>query len=197
MATTIEDGVGKGFSAKVDNTNRLEVRSIAEDGQLEGAVNGDTYVIGSPFLTQINDSENGLLYFQFDEDVDLFTKTFSSQGRYTSGGTFENYLVQIYEGVTPSQLTGTWVDFTPLNTNFGSANELSGTFKYGAPSGAGGFSGLTPSFQLGFPINVYNQVQANLVFSKGTSLLVTVTPPTSNVSMPVSLSLTVTKLTNI
>ena len=38
--------------------------------------------------------------------------------------------------------------------------------------------------------NVYNQVQANLVFSKGTSLLVTVTPPTSNVAMPVSLSLT-------
>lgn len=197
MATIIEDGTGKGFQTKVDNTNKLEVRAVVEDSQLEGAVNGDTYVIGTPFLTQINDSENGVLYFKFDEDVEVFAKTFSSQGRYTSGGTFQNYLVNVYEGINESSLTGTWVDFTPLNTNFGSPNALQGVFKYGSPAGAGGFSALTPTFQLAFPINVYNQIQSNLVFPKGSSLLVAVTPPTSNVAMPVAFSLTVTKLTNI
>lgn len=197
MATIIEDGTGKGFQTKVDNTNRLEVRAIVEDSQLEGAVKGDTYVVGTPFLTQINDSANGVLYFKFEEDVEVFGKTFSSQGRYTSGGTFQNYLVNIYEGVNESSLTGTWVNFTPLNTNFGSSNELEGVFKYGSPAGAGGFSGLTPTFQLAFPINVYNQIQSNLVFPKGTGLLVVVTPPTGNVAMPVSFSLTVTKLNNI
>lgn len=197
MATIIEDGTGKGFQSKVDNTNRLVVRAVVEDSQLEGAVDGNTYVIGTPFLTQINDSANGVLYFKFEEEGILFAKTFSSQGRFTSGGTFQNYLVNIYEGVTEVSLTGTWVDFNPLNTNFGSFNELEGVFKYGSPAGAGGFSGLTPTFQLSFPINVYNQIQTYLVFPKGTSLLIAVTPPTGNVAMPVAFSLTVTKLNNI
>jgi hypothetical protein len=196
MATIIEDGTGKGFSAKVDGTNRLEVRSVTEDAALEGAINGETYVIGTPFLTQINDSANGVLYFKFDEDVSLFTKTFSSQARWASGATFQNYLVNVYKNVNESSLTGTWVNFNPLNTNFGSADQISGTFKYGSPSGAGGFTGLTPSFQLAFPVNVYNQISANLIFPKGVGILLAITPPSGNVQMPVSFSLTVTKLNN-
>jgi hypothetical protein len=197
MATIIEDGTGKGFATKVDSTNRLEVRGVVEDSQIEGAINGDTYVIGTPFLTQTSDTANGVLYFKFEEDVSLFSKSFSSQARWASGATFQNYLVNVYQNVNESSLTGTWVDFNPLNTNFGSSNSLDGTFKYGSPTGAGGFTGLTPTFQLAFPVNVYNQVSANLVFPKGVSILLAITPPSGNVQMPVSFSLTVTKLTNI
>jgi len=197
MATIIEDGTGKGFSTKVDKTNRLEVRSVSEDATLEGAINGDTFVVGTPYLTQTSDSANGVLYFKFEEDVSLFTKTFSSQARWASGATFQNYLVNVYTNVNESSLTGTWVDFTPLNTNFGSSNQLDGTFKYGSPSGAGGFTGLTPSFQLAFPVNVYNQINANLVFPKGVGILLSITPPSGNVQMPVSFSLTTSKLNNL
>lgn len=197
MATVIQDGTGKGFQSKVDDTNRLSVRSVTQDSSLEGAVHGDTYVIGTPFLTQTADTANGLLYFNSSEDFSLFTRTFSSQARYTSGGTFQNYLINVYKNVNESSLTGTWVDFTPLNLNFGSSNQLSGTFKYGSPGGAGGFTGLTPSFQLGFPVNVYNQIETNLIFPKGVGILLAVTPPTSNTSMPVSFSITLTLLKNI
>ena len=197
MATIIEDGTGKGFTARVDESNRLEVRAVTEDSTLENAINGDTYVVGTPYLTQTNDSANGVLYFKFEENVSLFTKTFSSQARWASGATFQNYLVNVYTNISESSLTGTWVDFTPLNTNFGSSNQLEGTFKYGSPTGAGGFTGLTPSFQLAFPVNVYNQIAANLVFPKGVSVLIAVTPPSGNVQMPVSFSLTTSKLNNI
>ena len=78
MATTIEDGSGKGFSAKVDSTNKLSVRATVEDSQLEGTFTGDTYVIGTPFLTQTSDTANGLIYFKNEEDVLLYAKTFSS-----------------------------------------------------------------------------------------------------------------------
>lgn len=194
MATSIQDGTGKGFQTKVDETNRLEVRGIIEDSILEGCIAGDTYALGTPFLTQTGDTANGVLYFKFDEDVSLFAKTFSSQARWASGATFQNYIINVYKGVDESSLTGTWVDFNPLNTNFGSSNELSGTFKYGAPSGAGGFTGLTPSFQLAFPVNVYNQIQTNLIFPKGVGILLACTPPSGNVQMPVSFTTTVTKL---
>ena len=197
MATIIEDGTGKGFATKVDITNRLGVRGVVEDSQIEGAINGDTYVIGTPFLTQTGDTANGVLYFKFEEDVSLFSKSFSSQARWASGATFQNYLVNVYQNVNESSLTGTWVDFNPLNTNFGSSNSLDGTFKYGSPTGAGGFTGLTPVFQLAFPVNVYNQISANLVFPKGVGILLSITPPSGNVQMPVSFSLTVTKLSNI
>ena len=193
MATTIEDGSGKGFSAKVDSTNKLTVRATTEDSQLEGTFTGDTYVIGTPFLTQTSDTANGLIYFKNEEDVLLYAKTFSSQARYSTGGSFSNYLINVYTGVSESELSGTWVDFTPLNTNFGSSNTLSGTYKYGSPAGATGFSGL-PAFQLAFPINQYNQIVANLAFPKGSGILLSVTPPTGNTSMPVNFSITVTKL---
>lgn len=197
MATTIEDGSGKGYSTKVDQTNRLEVRAVTEDSALEGSIEGNTYVLGTPFLTQTGTSANGLLYFKPEEDVSLFAKTFSSQARYASGATIQNYVINVYKNVSESSLTGTWVNVTPLNTNFGSSNELEGTFKYGAPSGAGGFTGLTPSFQLGFPVNVYNQISSNLIFPKGVGVLLAVTPPTGNVEMPVSFSITLTKLNYI
>ena len=196
MATIIQDGTGKGFQTKVDQTNRLEVRAVVEDSQLEGAINGDTFTIGTPFLTQTAATENGLLYFKSNEDVSIFAKTFSAQARFTTGGAFNNFLIQVYENVSESALTGTWVDFNPLNLNFGSSNELNGVFKYGSPAGATGFSG-TPAFQLAFPINVYNQILTNLIFPKGIGILLTVIPPTSNTAMPVNFSTTVTKLKNI
>lgn len=189
----IQDGTGKGYTVKVDSTNRLEVRSVSEDGQLEGAINGDSYAVGTPYLTQTGATENGLLYFRSDETVSLYAKTFSSQARYTTSGDFNNYLVNVYTGIAESALGGTWVDFTPLNTNFGSVNELAGAYKYGSPAGATGFTG-TPKFQLAFPINVFNQISTNLVFPRGVGVLLTVTPPTNNVSMPVSFTITLTKL---
>jgi len=193
MATIIEDGTGRGFQTGVDDTNRLKIRGIVEEGRVEGSANGETYLIGAPFLTQTSATENGLLYFKFDEDADYYSTTFSSQGRYTTGGAFDNYLIQAYRDIDPSALTGTWIDTTPLNLNFGSSNTLSGTFKYGAPGAATGFTG-SPIIQLGFPINQFNQVNTALIFTKGTSLLLTVVPPTSNTSMPVNFNITVSKL---
>lgn len=197
MATTIQDGTGKGFQAKVDDTNRIEVRAVVEDSALEGASEGNTFVVGTPFLTQTGSSANGLLYFNFNENVSLFAKTFSSQARWASGATFDNYLINVYTNVPESSLGGTWVDFTPFNANIGSSNELSGTFKYGSPAGATGFSALTPSFQLAFPVNVYNQINTNLIFPKGVGILLSIVPPSGNVQMPVSFTTTVTKLNYI
>ncbi len=193
MGFEINDGTGQGWTAKVDDTNRLQIRGIVEEGRVEGAANGDTFIIGSPFLTQTGDSENGLLYFQFDEDMSFYATTFSSQGRFTTGGTFQNYLIQAYRDIPPSALTGTWVDTVPLNLNIGSSKTLAGTFKWGSPTGATGFSG-NPIVQLGFPINQFNQVNTSLVFPKGSSLLLTVTPPSSNTLMPVNFNITVAKL---
>jgi hypothetical protein len=77
--------------------------------------------------------------------------------------------------------------------NFGSSQTLSGTFKYGSPAGATGFSG-TPKIQLGFPVNVYNQISTNLILQKGQAVLLTVTPPTSNTAMPVNFGLSMAPL---
>lgn len=190
--TIIQDGAGKSFSARVDSTNRVYTRTVSEDRQLEGTLLGDTFAVGTPYLTQTAATENGLLYFNSGEDFDLFGISFSSQARFTTGGTFSNYLIQLYTGVAAASLTGTWVDFTPLNLNFGSSETLAGTYKYGSPAGATGFSG-TPKFQLAFPINVYNQINTSLVFPKGVGVLLTVTPPTSNTSMPVQFSVALTR----
>lgn len=196
MATTIQDGTGFGYQTQVDETNRLRVRAISEDTRIEGAFNGDTYIIGCPFITQTGASLNGLLYFKPTENVSLFTKTFSSQARWASGATFQNYLILVYTDVDDSLLGSGWTDITPLNSNFGSSNQLSGVFKYGSGSTYGSYgswTGLTPTFQLGFPVNEYNQIESALVFPKGVGILLAVVPPSGNVQMPVNFTITVTK----
>jgi len=199
MATTIQDGTGKGFQAKVDDTNRITTRSITEDAQLEATVDGNTFFVGNPYVTQTGSSINGLLYFNSDEEVDLFAKTFSCQARYASGASFDNFTILVYSNVEESSLTGTWTDFTPLNLNFGSSNTLAGSYKYGSATGAS-FSNIgttSPKIQLAFPVNVYNQISTNLIIPKGIGILVAVVPPTGNTSMPVQFGLALSKLNNI
>lgn len=197
MATTIQDGTGFGFQTQVDNTNRLRTRSISEDTRIEGAFNGDTYIIGSPFVNITGSTgvvPYGLLYFKHTENVSLFTRTFSSQARYASGSTIQNYLIVAYKDIDDSLLDSNWTSFTPLNANFGSSNELAGVFKYGQVGGSfGSWTGLTPSFVLGFPVNVYNQIESSLVFPKGVGVLLAVIPPVGSTTMPVSFTITVTK----
>ena len=54
MSEIILDGTGFGYTAKVDNTNRLDVRSVTEPAIVEAAENGDAYFITSGSITLTN-----------------------------------------------------------------------------------------------------------------------------------------------
>ena len=57
MATTIEDGSGKGFSTKVDETNRLSVRGITES-EFDKALTVEDADKQQSLLIEISDKQN-------------------------------------------------------------------------------------------------------------------------------------------
>ncbi len=62
MATTIEDGTGKGFSAGVDSENRLLVRTINETEFDHATRKGNAYNINTLFFSVTDSVERPLLY---------------------------------------------------------------------------------------------------------------------------------------
>lgn len=180
MGFQIEDGTGKGRKAGVDTTNKLLARATIESIFDEAAEEGLANFIGTPLITLTNAAESAIFYIKNNEDVDIIFENFYFVAEATTGGAPDMFRVSFYKNPT-SISSGTAV--TPLNQNFGSSRILDATVEYGAQGSA--VTGGTNAALLSFPIGVFNDTNAKLILPKGTSLAITVTPPTGNTSMPV------------
>lgn len=180
MGFEITDGTGKGTSAGVDKNNRLLTRSITETVFQSTAEDGNAFFIGTPLINLTNSSESAIFYLENNEDEPLILGQFFLIAESTSGGTPNMFRVNWYKNPT-SISSGTTTQ--SLNQNFGSSNELDATIQFGRQGSAVSGGGLAAT--LSFPIGQFNQLDANLVLEKGSSFVITVTPPTGNVSMNV------------
>ena len=180
MGFEITDGTGKGFSVGVDINNRMLVNSINETLFQNAAESGDAYFIGTPLINLTNASESAIFYLENNEDSPLILGTFFLTAEATTGGSPNMFRVSWYKNPT-SISSGTTTQ--ALNQNFGSSNELDATIQYGALGST--VTGAGVAAILSFPIGQLNQIDANLVLEKGSSFVITVTPPTGNTSMNV------------
>ena len=180
MGFQIEDGTGKGRKAGVDITNKLLARATVESIFDEAAEDGLANFVGTPLITLTNAAESAIFFIKNNEDDDIIMENFFFVAEATTGGSPDMFRVSWYKNPT-SISSGTAI--TPLNQNFGSSRELDATVEYGAQGSA--VTGGTNVAILSFPIGVFNDIPAKLILPKGTSLAITVTPPTGNTSMPV------------
>lgn len=180
MGFQILDGTGKGRKAGVDTTNKLLARATVESIFDEAAEDGLANFVGTPLITLTNAAESAIFFIENNEDDDIIMENFFFVAEATTGGSPNMFRVSWYKNPT-SISSGTAI--TPLNQNFGSSRELDATVEYGAQGSA--VTGGTNAAILSFPIGVFNDIPAKLILPKGTSLAITVTPPTSNTSMPV------------
>jgi hypothetical protein len=179
MGFEITDGTGKGNSAGVDNTGRLLTRSITEDIFQNAAEEGEAYFIGTPLITASTANESALIYIKNNEDSPLILGSFFLIAE-NSNATVQMFRVNWYKN--PTSITGGTATF-PLNQNFGSSQTLDADIEYGAEASA--IVGGTLSATLSFPIGVFNEISANLVLEKGSSVVISVVPPSGNTGMPV------------
>lgn len=180
MGFEITDGTGKGTSAGVDKNNRLLTQSITETIFQFTAEDGNAFFIGTPLINLTNSSESAIFYLENNEDEPLILGTFFLIAESTTGGTPNMFRVNWYKNPTSISSGTTTVS---LNQNFGSSNELDATIQYGRQGSVVSGGGLAAT--LSFPIGQFNQLDANLVLEKGSSFVITVTPPTGNSSMNV------------
>ena len=180
MGFEITDGTGKGNSAGVDRTNRLLVRNISETLFQNAAEEGEAFFIGTPIITATTAGESALIYIKNNEDSQLVLGSFFLIAEATASGSPNMFRVNWYRNPT-SISSGTAIP--ALNQNFGSSNTLDADIEYGAEGST--VTGGSLAATLSFPIGQFNQLDANLVLEKGSSLVITVTPPAGNTNMPV------------
>jgi hypothetical protein len=180
MGLKIQDGTGKGNLAGITSDNRILTSSINESQFEFAAEEGDAYFIGVPLITLTNAAESAVAYIKNNGDEPLILGRFFLIAESTTSGAPNMFRVNWYKNPT-SISSGTATQ--ALNQNFGSSKTLEIDVEYGAQGST--VTGGALAATLSFPIGEFNNFEANLVLPKGSSFVVTVTPPAGNTSMPV------------
>ena len=116
----IEDGTGHGFSAKVDDNNRLHVRSTILESEAAAAANGDAFILHAQCHVAAA-ATGAFMYFKntsSTHNVILTRMFFDAQ-------TLSDDLI-ITQQFDPTPTSGS--SATAVNKNRGSGNSLTGTF---------------------------------------------------------------------
>lgn len=176
MATTIEDGSGKGFSVKVDAENRLFSRSITETEFDHAVRKGESFNVNTEFLVITGSTEIPIMYLKNNEDADVILAAWFIGTDNNAGSPTRNGLMRVYFNPTSGTLISSGVDVTPVNRKGGS----SGTIELDVKAGGDGFT-----FGGNDPVPVLFQTQGassrafgnvQLALSKGSSVVVTYLP---------------------
>lgn len=182
----LEDGSGKGYLARVDETNRVRTRTVSESEQNEQASLGLAYSIPSGFITLTNTAESAIFWLRNDESQDLLITRFLASVRKSTGATENHARVLIYYNPT-GMTSGTSTSLTPVNLNFGSSNTLSNTSEIGQQGAA--LTGATLFGGFVIPTESLTSESSSIVLPKGAAIGVTCVPPAGNTSLQVGVGI--------
>jgi hypothetical protein len=180
----IHDGTGSGFEARVDSTNRLLTEAVIETEQLEAAVKGDSYQIGSGAVTLTSANESAVLYFKNNEEKDVIITAVNITSSKQTGSSAGVFLAKLYTGGTGLS-AGT--SQTALNNNFGSSKTLTADITAGQEAAT--VTSGTASGAFYIQEAVFFNTSTAWVVPKGSTIAVTVTPGASNTSVTVTVTL--------
>lgn len=162
MSEEILDGTGKGYTAKVDSSNRLMTFSITEQEDKYLNINfGDVFSVH--FSVTPAGANDYFFYFK-----NTGTKTVSLTDVRISSSAATNVTLEHVSG-TPSYTSDT--DLTPTNRNLGSSKTITGTIKSDTDT-----TGLTSEgvlFHIECPVadTLYHlRTSSNIVIPQGSSI---------------------------
>jgi hypothetical protein len=189
MGFQIQDGTGSQRKAKVSEQFRLEVDSVSREERLQNALSGDAFIVGSGAVILTGSTASAILYLQNDGDDDLIISRYLFSTSATNG-TGVSVLGIIYKNPTGIS-GGTSVPLNINNINFGSSETIDVTSEIGAQSAT--LDGGTPFSSAWLPLEVLNEIPAQTVLPKGSSIGIEVTPPAGSTAIAVSVGLNIEK----
>lgn len=188
----IQDGAGKGYSAKVDSSQRLHVDSVTF-GRSEIEVElGNGYNINTGVLNLTTAGKSAVLYFKNNEvDPIVITNLFYLIGNSTGGS--GDVLITVLRNPTTGTIVSdaTNAEMAGVNRNFGSSQTLSANIYKG---------GEGKTFTNGDKIieTILNQSPrreilsvGDIVLPQGTSIGFDITPAAGNTSLDVEFAMSV------
>lgn len=186
MELSITDGTGTGQEAKVDETNRLEVRAVTEDGAVEALAEGGHFAITSGEITLTSANSSAMMWFKNNEKYPMIIDRIILNSVDSTGGTEPKFKVIMYKN--PTGMTGgTSVDVTQVNTNFGSNEVIDLLSEKGQEAATIDGGGIIGGWQIENPTYM-KVINTRLLLPKGASIGWAIVPPASNTSLPVTLA---------
>ena len=176
MATTIQDGTGKGFSARIDDEGRLFTRTTQDTEIEHSVISGRAFNINTEFLPISSSGQNALLYVKNNETENLIVAAWFIGTDFASGSAIRQGLAEVYVNPTGGTLIASASAVTAVNRLLGSSQTLDADIYKGG-------DGYTITGEQTTPVLYQTQGSAARAFGsvyialpKGSSLAVTYTP---------------------
>jgi len=180
----IQDGTGRGYSAKVDANNRIHTDTVSTPREQNAASAGNSFNVNTGIITLTNAStKNAVMYLKNNEDSDLVVVLMLFQTGASTGGS-GNILVDVIRNPTTGTIVSgaTSVEINQ-NKNFGSSRTLDATAYVGATgltftNGSKIFESILATTTQRIPIET-----GGIVIPKGASIGINLTTSAGNTSM--------------
>jgi len=182
----IKDGTGSGNQAKVDETNRIWTRAIAESPMHEAVLLEDHYLVTSGIVTLGTANKTSIIYLQNDETSDLFIDRIIVTSQKSTNGSEGYFLLSGTKNPT-GMTNGTGSSANIRNSNFGSIKTLASTSDIGQDTAStDGGSGI---FIGSFAVERTEFMEQRMLLQKGSSIAFEITPPPGSTSMNVAIGI--------
>lgn len=187
----VEDGTGKGFSAKVNEFGQLATKSVISTLENFGATKGYTFNVNTGNINLTTANASALLYLKNNGEDDLYVSTIGYLLGNSTGGTGD-----IFAEVLRNPTTGTIVDGATnadviANKNFGSSRPLNADVFKGAEGNTFTDGDIAYTSLLNSAGKQYAIATGSVVLPRGSSIGVRLTPQTSNTNMDVEVFLAI------
>lgn len=184
----IKDGTGSGNSVKVDEKFRLHTGSVSRAERDAALARGQFFIANTTVLTLTDDSETPIFYIKNNADKNLRLEIFDLYvGASTNGA--GDVIVKTYGAVDESSSIVTEAKTLNLgNANIGSQNTFEGV-AYKGETGDTLVGGFNFNNIILRDTDSRFKIDTTAVLPKGSNGLFTVTPPSGNTSMNMSLLL--------
>lgn len=187
MAEEIIDGKGTGNRARVDSLGRLYTNAISQDVADYHNTGGDRYNINTDDIILTSANESLLLYIKNNESRDLVVDSIVQIiGSSTGGsGQLKSY---IYRNPTGGTIVTDEVACPIIsNLNYGSSNSLTADIFKGA-EGKTQTSGAASLTSLLTPPTTNLVRVGGIIVPQGSSIAISIQPPTGNTSMNINIA---------
>jgi len=186
MPDVIKDGTGKGFQARVNTDNELEVKSVQESEALFANKIGDAFNINTGFVVLSNAVDTPVLYLKNTDEKELIIEAVAL-GMFNSAN--GSATADVYATFIRNPTTGTIITSTPTdvdimsNRNYTSSKTFPGTAYKGATGDT--MTDGDDHILVRSSTNSRGFIGINEVLPQGSSFGVKIKPPTSNTAMTV------------
>lgn len=191
MSGVIKDGA-TGNTAQVDSRNRLRTFSTAQSAATAASIGGDTFFITHDVINLSSDNESFIFHLENNDTLDWIVNLLQFVFGPSTDGTGD-FRTKVVRNPTGGTLITAGTEVEAINMNIGSPAPLSGTFLVGVDGSTSTGGDANPAVLIPAAPTAVELNSGPIVIPPGTSVNLSVTPPSGNISINAQVTLIINR----